>query len=89
MGAVSAGIVYATDALQSADKVKVVATAPPGTHQPIVYPGAVLATSKQRERAGRFLTYLGTDKSRKILAARGFIVEAPAAGTDPSTAPAK
>ena len=36
-GNVDAGIVYSTDALSSS-KVKVVATAPPNSHDPVIYP---------------------------------------------------
>ena len=44
-GDVDAGIVYSTDALSSS-KVKVVATAPPNSHDPVIYPGAVIKASK-------------------------------------------
>src|SRR5205814_2358830 len=54
-GEVSAGIVYLTDAKQSGDKVKVVATAEESTHEPIVYPGVVLKTSTKTDAAKKFL----------------------------------
>jgi ABC-type molybdate transport system substrate-binding protein len=38
---VTAGIVYATDAEQAGDKVKVAATARASSHDPIVYPAVV------------------------------------------------
>lgn len=81
-GEVSAGVVYATDARQS-DKVKVVATADPDTHEPIVYPGAVVASTKHREAAGRFLDYLTDKKGQAALRARGFVVDG-----KPTTRPA-
>ncbi len=70
-GNVEAGIVYKTDALSS-DKVKVVATAPEGSHQPIVYPVAVLSGTKQQQAAEDFLTYLSTPESKAIFEKYGF-----------------
>ena len=86
---VSAGIVYATDAKASGEKVKVVATAKPETHKPIVYPGVVILASKHPDLAAKFLAYFHTEKAKKILTDRGFIVEEPAATTASSMAPSK
>lgn len=72
-GQVSAGIVYATDAMESGGKVKVVATAGPDTHKPIVYPAVVISASKHADSAGRFLAYLQSDKAKATLADKGFI----------------
>jgi molybdate transport system substrate-binding protein len=44
-GSADAGLVYATDARVS-PRVRVVATAPAGTHDPIVYPAAVLRAAQ-------------------------------------------
>lgn len=87
MDEVSAGIVYATDAQQSGNKVKVIATADPKLHQSILYPAAVISASKHPDLAANFLTYLHNDKSQKILAANGFLVDQTA--TAPTTAAAK
>ena len=74
-GEVAAGIVYATDAIAAgADKVRVVATADPQTHAPIVYPGAVVAASRNAEAARRFLEYLAGEPARKVLKDHGFTV---------------
>jgi len=70
-GNVEAGIVYKTDAISS-DKVKIVATAPEGSHQPIVYPVAVLSTTKQQKAAEDFLTYLSTPECKAIFEKYGF-----------------
>jgi molybdate transport system substrate-binding protein len=85
-GEVGAGIVYATDAREAGDaKVKVVATADPTTHEPIVYPGVLVKTSRKREAAVRFLDYLGSDKARKVFEAKGFApAQADAASGKPS-----
>lgn len=82
---VTAGIVYATDAQESGAKVKVVATAKPETHQPIVYPAAIVKASKHHDAAARFLSYLKTDRATKILMDKGFV----AGEAAPATAPAK
>ncbi|PGL73244.1 molybdate ABC transporter substrate-binding protein [Bacillus sp. AFS055030] len=68
---VDAGIVYKTDALTST-KVKIVATAPENTHDPIIYPLGVLKNSKQSKEAKKFYEYLQNDESMKILEKYGF-----------------
>jgi molybdate transport system substrate-binding protein len=74
-GEVAAGIVYATDAKAAGDdKVRVVATADPEMHDPIVYPAAVVTKSGKRQAAARFLDFLGGDTARQILEDRGFLV---------------
>jgi len=70
-GNVEAGIVYKTDAVSS-EKVKVVATAPEGSHQPIIYPAAVLSGTKQQKTAEDFLAYLSTPESKAIFEKYGF-----------------
>ncbi|RIV81613.1 molybdate ABC transporter substrate-binding protein [Aurantiacibacter xanthus] len=69
-GEVDLGIVYATDALAS-DKVRVLATFPPETHEPIRYPMAALAASNHPE-AEEFATYLASPAGQAILARHGF-----------------
>lgn len=73
-GNVEAGIVYKTDAASS-DKVKIVATAPEGSHQPILYPIAVVASTKQAKAAEDFVNYLFTPESKAILEKYGFVME--------------
>jgi len=70
-GNVEAGIVYKTDAASS-DKVTIVATAPEGSHQPILYPVAVLSATKQPKAAEDFLTYLTTPECKTIFEKYGF-----------------
>jgi molybdate transport system substrate-binding protein len=77
-GEVAAGLVYATDALESGDKVRVVATADEKTHDPIVYPGVVVTATKHRGAAERFLAHLGSPPAARALGARGFVMPAPA-----------
>jgi molybdate transport system substrate-binding protein len=71
-GEVSAGIVYATDAKEAGDKVRVTATAGPKLHEPIVYPGVVVAASKKHDAAVKFLDHLAGPEAATILAAKGF-----------------
>ncbi|MDF2633212.1 MAG: molybdenum transporter, periplasmic molybdate-binding protein [Pelosinus sp.] len=70
-GNVDAGIVYQTDA-NSSSKVRIAATAPEGSHQPIVYPVALLSETKHQKAGEDFLTYLSTSKSRVIFEKYGF-----------------
>lgn len=66
LGNVDAGIVYGSDAAISR-KVRVVAVAPPDTHQPIRYPLAVVADSRRKPEAWRFSNYLLSPASKAVL----------------------
>lgn len=70
-GDADAGIVYASDAKGSA-RVRWVATAPAGSHSPIVYPGCVIAASESRDAAKDFLDWLSSSEATRIFAKRGF-----------------
>jgi molybdate transport system substrate-binding protein len=67
-GNADAGIVYATDARNT----RVAATAPPNSHIPVVYPIAVLKSSRNREAARAFAAYLAGPEARRIFESRGF-----------------
>lgn len=73
-GEVDCGVVYATDAAIS-DKVKVLLEAPAGTHKPVVYPAAMVSSSKNPEIAKDFLAYLSQDEQKAILAKYDFDVK--------------
>lgn len=73
MGEVDAGIVYATDAAIS-KKVTVIATAPEGTHKPVIYPAAVVKTSAQPQVAKAFLAWLSSADASKVFVRYGFTV---------------
>jgi molybdate transport system substrate-binding protein len=66
------GIVYGTDA-KSEPKVKVIDTFPAESHQPIVYPAAITASSTNAE-AKAFLAYLSTPEAAKVFEEQGFTV---------------
>lgn len=69
-GEVDGAFVYASDAASAADKVRVVATLP--TTQPITYPVAVVAASKQQPLAQRFVDYLLKPQAQAVLKRYGF-----------------
>ena len=83
-GEVDAGIVYATDAILSGDKVKIVATAEASWHDPIRYPAALVSATQHRRAAERFIEFVMTDAAQKALRRHGF--SAPA--TQPTQRPA-
>ncbi|NER79246.1 MAG: molybdate ABC transporter substrate-binding protein [Leptolyngbya sp. SIO1D8] len=70
-GNVDAGLVYATDAMTS-EQVQVVASAPPETHAPIVYPIAVVNDSANQDAAQAFVDFLTTDTTIAIFQEHGF-----------------
>ena len=70
-GEVDCGVVYATDAAIS-DKVKVICAAPEGTHKPVIYPAAVIKSSKNLDAAKKFLDFTSSDAAKKIFAKYGF-----------------
>jgi molybdate transport system substrate-binding protein len=66
------GVVYATDA-KAEPKVKVVATFPEDTHDPIIYPFGLTASSTNADAAG-FLAFLKTPDGRKPFDTAGFTI---------------
>ncbi|HMF07126.1 MAG TPA: molybdate ABC transporter substrate-binding protein [Methylocella sp.] len=71
-GEASFGIVYATDA-KADPKVKVVGVFPESTHSPIIYPAALVGTSKNSD-AARFLDFLSSPAADKIWMEQGFTI---------------
>ena len=71
LGEAPLGIVYASDAVAEPG-VTVVATFPEASHSPIIYPGAVIASSTAPE-AEAFLAYLSSAPARAIFKAQGFL----------------
>jgi molybdate transport system substrate-binding protein len=67
------GIVYETDAKVD-PKVRVVAVFPEDSHKPIVYPVAVVKTSKNPD-AAKFVTYLSGPAAKEIFTKYGFTVK--------------
>jgi molybdate transport system substrate-binding protein len=75
-GDVDAGIVYTTDALSS-NKVKIVAQAPAGSHSPVIYPVAVIKTSKNAAAAKAFEDFLSGSQASAIFQKYGFSLVTP------------
>jgi len=75
-GNADAGLVYATEA-QASGKVRVVATAPESTHDPIVYPVAVVKGSRNEEASRRFVEFLRGPIAQAIFVKHGFTIAAP------------
>ncbi len=72
-GNADAGIVYSTDARQSA-QARVAAVAPESSHRPVIYPAAVVKASRAPEAAREFLDFLTRPEAARVFAARGFLV---------------
>lgn len=66
-----AGLVYATDARISS-KVRVIAVAPESSHDPILYPVAVIKSSRNVEAARAFLEFLSSPAARATFIRYGF-----------------
>lgn len=70
-GNADAGMVYQTDA-NTSQKVRVVAVAPADSHDPILYPAAVLRDSKDKAAARAYLEFLQGPDARAIFQKYGF-----------------
>jgi molybdate transport system substrate-binding protein len=71
-GEVEAGLVYATDAMILPNDVRVLAEAPKGSHSPIEYGIAVIATSEMTDEAQRFVELALSAAGRGVLRSYGF-----------------
>lgn len=71
-GNVDAGIVYRTDAMTS-KKVTIVAFAPDNSHSPVIYPVAVIKTSKNTAAAQDFVSFLLGAKASAVFQKYGFL----------------
>lgn len=72
-GSVDCGVVYATDAATT-DKVQMVAEAPKGSFDPVIYPVAALKSSKNADAAKAFLKFLSGDEAKAAFKKYGFTV---------------
>lgn len=70
-GNVDAGIVYTTDA-KASSKVAVRATAAENLHSPIVYPAAVMRSSRHPDAAKKFVEFLAGDRAKIVFLKYGF-----------------
>jgi molybdate transport system substrate-binding protein len=70
-GNADAGLVYQTDA-NTSTKVHVIAIAPADSHDPILYPAAVLRDSKNKPAARAFVEFLQGPDARAVFQKYGF-----------------
>lgn len=70
-GSAEAGIVYATDAMQT-NEVKVVETAPEGKGSKAIYPVGLTTAGYKRDEAKEFEEFLKTDEVLSIIEKNGF-----------------
>lgn len=70
-GDADAGMVYQTDA-NTSKNVLVIAVAPADSHDPILYPAAVLRDSKNKAAARAFLEFLAGPDARAVFQKYGF-----------------
>ena len=70
-GNVDAGFVYSTDALSST-QVKVVAQAPADINALIVYPAAIIQTTRNQTAAQSYLDFLFSDQAKALFLQYGF-----------------
>jgi molybdate transport system substrate-binding protein len=73
-GEVDAGMVYSTDALVRAKEVKIVAEAPTESHQPVIYPIAVVKGSTKEAMAREFISVVTSKEGKRVLEKYGFRV---------------
>lgn len=72
-GNVDAGLVYRTDAI-TGKEIKIVAAAPTGSNKPIVYPMAVIKSTKHQKEAEEFAKFMQGDDAVKVFEKYGFKV---------------
>ena len=73
-GEAAAGVVYATDARASGDKIVVAGRFPAGSHAPITYPAA-LAAGKGEGPGRGFLSFLSSPEARTAFETAGFSLQ--------------
>lgn len=85
-GEVDVGFVYATDAVLRRDQVRLAFPVPDDTHAPIVYVAAVVAATRQPERARAFVDVLASRDAELVFRRFGF-EPAPRAGAETPARP--
>jgi len=70
-GNVDAGVLYRSDVMMG-QGVKIISVAPSESHNPIVYPMAILKNSKQQKEAEDFAAFWGSEQAAKIFKKYGF-----------------
>ena len=70
-GNVDAGIVYLSDA-KSSSQVEIVATAPADSHSTVVYPIAMVKSTKNVQAAQDLINFLSQERAKTIFESQGF-----------------
>ncbi len=70
-GEVSCGVVYATDAYTT-DGVTIVAEAPEGSHDPVIYPAGIIAGCEVSLQSEEFLQFLASSEASAVFESYGF-----------------
>jgi molybdate transport system substrate-binding protein len=70
-GSADVGVVYGTDAI-SLDTVEIIAEAPPGSHQKVLYPVGILTATTHPDEAKLLVDFLGSDTGMGIFKKYGF-----------------
>lgn len=78
-GDVDAGFVYRSDAV-SDSRLRIVATAPDDSHQPILYVAAVIRTSQRPDQARSYIQFLRSDDAASVFRRYGFTASASQGG---------
>ena len=71
MGQIAAGVVYNSDATVLKNST-IVQVFDDNTHEPIVYPGAIISAGKEKESAKAFCDFLSIDSVKQIFEEYGF-----------------
>ncbi|WP_434782947.1 molybdate ABC transporter substrate-binding protein [Ferrovum myxofaciens] len=75
-GDVDAGLVFSTDALTMKDRVRIVMSAPKGSHESIFYPAAILKFSTHPQATREFMDFISGPEGKEVFSRFGFqIVE--------------
>jgi molybdate transport system substrate-binding protein len=74
-GEVEAGMVYKSDAVVGKD-IKIIATAPADSHKPIVYPMAIIKSTKHQQDTEAFAVFLQSAGAAEVFKKYGFITKA-------------
>jgi len=70
-GNVDAGIVYRTDAL-AGKNIKIVAPAPDGSHEPVIYPMAIIKTTRHQKEAEELADFFTSDEAARVFVKYNF-----------------
>ena len=72
-GEVDAGIVYASDARSAGEKVRIAAVSPEDSHEPILYPIAIIKDSMSKQMAQEFINLVLSAEGQAVLKKYGFV----------------